>query len=122
MTDRIAVLVVEDETLVRMDVVDQLEKEGFQVLEAANAGEAITLLVNNPSIRVLFTDIDMPGGMDGLMLADAVRKRWPPIKIIITSGHWEMREQDLPVEGRSLPKPYDAQHVAAVARELVASV
>jgi CheY-like chemotaxis protein len=120
MTDGIAVLVVEDEPLVRMDTVDQFEDEGFQVFEASNANDAIALLANNPSVRVLFTDIDMPGGMNGLMLAGAVRKRWPLIKIIVTSGHWEMREQDLPVEGRFLLKPYDARHVAAVARELFA--
>lgn len=56
------------------------------------------------------------------MLAEAVRKRWPLIQILITSGHWEMREQDWPVEGRFLPKPYHAQHVAVLARELVARI
>jgi CheY-like chemotaxis protein len=122
MDDRIAVLIVEDEALIRMDLIDQLEDEGFEVFEASNAGEAITLLANHPSIRVLFTDIDMPGGMDGLMLAQAVRKRWPPIKIIVTSGHWQMREQDLPIEGRFMPKPYSVQNVAAVARQLVAGI
>lgn len=120
MTDGIAVLVVEDEALVRMDAVDQLHDEGFKVFEASNANEAITFLTANPAVRVLFTDIDMPGGMDGLMLAEVVRKRWPLIQIIITSGHWEMPEQDLPVEGRFLPKPYNAQHVAVLARELAA--
>lgn len=116
---RIGVLVVEDEPLVRLDAVDQLGDQGFEVFEASNANEAMAFLEGHPPVHALFTDIDMPGGMDGLMLVADVRKRWPLIKIIVTSGHWEMREQDLPVEGRFLSKPYDAQQVAAVVRELV---
>ena len=71
MIDQIAVLVVEDEALIRMDVVDQLEDEGFVAFEAANADEAIAHLEAQPQIRILFTDIDMPGSMDGLRLAAA---------------------------------------------------
>lgn len=80
---RIAVLVVEDELLVRMDIADYLIGDGFEVFEAGNAVDAIALLEANPHIQVLFTDIDMPGGMDGLMLAVAVRHRWPPIEIVV---------------------------------------
>eukprot|EP01035_Chromulina_nebulosa_P042709 gene42709-57821_t len=83
--DGITVLVVEDEILVRMDIAMSLEAEGFVVLEAANADEAIDILNSRSDIRLMFTDIDMPGSMDGLKLAMAVRDRWPPVKIIVTS-------------------------------------
>jgi len=79
----VSVLVVEDEALIRLDFASELETEGFEVFEAANADQAIVLLVAEPSIRVMFTDIDMPGSMDGLKLAAAVHDRWPPVKIIV---------------------------------------
>jgi CheY-like chemotaxis protein len=67
----------------------------------------------------MFTDIDMPGGMDGLKLAAAVRDRWPPIQIIVTSGQMRMTQQDLPVSGRFFSKPYDADRIVATLREMV---
>jgi len=122
MTDtHVAVLVVEDEPLVRMDIVDILEAGGFVVFEAANADEAIAILVEHPEIRALFTDIDMPGSMDGLKLAAAVRDRWPPIKIIVTSGHRYIREESLPDGGRFFSKPYDPKEIANTIREMVAA-
>ena len=81
------VLIVEDEPLVRLGAVQAIEDAGFEVIEAANADEAIRILENRSDIRVVFTDIHMPGSIDGLKLAHAVRDRWPPIKIIVTSGH-----------------------------------
>jgi len=111
---QMVVLVVEDEPLVRMGIVDYLEDQGFTVLEAAGADEAVDMLVRNPSVQLLFTDIDMPGGMDGLKLAAAVRKRWPPIKIVVTSGHRKVGVNDLPVEAKFLPKPYNPDTVAAM--------
>lgn len=86
----ITVLVVEDETLLRMNIALSLEQEGFRVYEAENADQAIAVLEAHAEIGLMFTDIDMPGSMDGLKLATAVRNRWPPIKIIVTSGHREM--------------------------------
>lgn len=106
MTDRIAVLVVEDEALIRMDMAGQLEDEGFTVFEAGNADQAIEILQAEPSIRLMFTDIDMPGSMDGLKLAAAVRNRWPPIKIIVTSGHRVVEITDLPDGSVFFSKPY----------------
>jgi DNA-binding NtrC family response regulator len=111
MDHRIAVLVVEDEALIRMAIVDELEDAGFEVFEAANANEAIAILVANLNIRLMFTDIDMPGGMDGLKLAAAVRDSWPPIKIIVTSGHQTIETSALPVESLFLRKPYNTKHV-----------
>ena len=117
---RPVVLIVEDEFLLRMDAVDMIEAAGFDALEAANADEAIAILESRLDITVVFTDIQMPGSMDGLKLARAVRGRWPPIKIVATSGHVEVSETDLPEGGRFLAKPYSSVQVAGVLRELTA--
>lgn len=119
MTDRIAVLVVEDEALIRMDMVGQLEDEGFRVFEAATADEAIVILQAEPAIRLMFTDIDMPGSMDGLKLAAAVRDRWPPVKIIVTSGHHIVDVADLPDGSVFFSKPYQHDAVMVSVRELL---
>jgi len=119
MTDPIAVLVVEDEILIRMDMAGQLEDERFTVFEASNADEAIVLLQAQPSIRLMFTDIDMPGSMDGLKLAAAVRDRWPPIKIIVTSGHRVVEITDLPDGSVFFSKPYRHQAMMASVRDLL---
>ncbi|WP_276122060.1 response regulator [Pararhizobium qamdonense] len=117
----ITVLVVEDEILIRMDVATFLEDEGFTVHEAADADEAISILDKHPDIKVMFTDIDMPGTMDGLKLAAAVRDRWPPVQIIVTSGHWQLNDDMLPVQGRFFSKPYDRSRVIDAIREMVAA-
>ncbi|SDT43586.1 response regulator [Bradyrhizobium canariense] len=116
-SSRPVVLIVEDEFLLRMDAVDMISAAGFTVVEAANADEAIEILEVRPDITVVFTDIQMPGSMDGLKLARAVRGRWPPIKIIATSG-LNVGQADLPEGGRFLPKPYNAAQVTGVLREL----
>jgi CheY-like chemotaxis protein len=118
---RPVVLIVEDEFLLRMDAVDMIAAAGFEVVEAANADEAIEILESRPDITVVFTDIQMPGSMDGLKLARAVRGRWPPIKIIATSGQVHIGETDLPEGGRFLPKPYSSEQVTGVLRELISS-
>lgn len=115
------VIVVEDETIVRMDIAMSLQDEGFIVLEASNADEAIGLLDAHPEIRLMFTDIDMPGSMDGLRLAEAVRDRWPPIKIIIASGHRQLRDDLLPIEGKFFSKPYDHARIISAMREMLAT-
>jgi CheY-like chemotaxis protein len=115
---RPVVLVVEDEFLLRMDAVDMISAAGFEVVEAGNADEAIEILESRRDITVVFTDIQMPGSMDGLKLARAVRGRWPPIKIIATSGRDNVGETDLPEGGRFLSKPYSSTEVAGVLREL----
>jgi CheY-like chemotaxis protein len=117
----ITVIVVEDEALVRMDIAMSLEDEGFIVLEASNADDAIDILNSHPEIRLMFTDIDMPGSMDGLKLAEAVRDRWPPVKIIVASGHRQLSDELLPVEGRFFSKPYDHSRVITTMREMLAA-
>lgn len=104
-TDR-KVLIVEDETLVRILGAEALFDAGFEVLEADTADEAIKLLELETDVQVLFTDIRMPGSMDGLELARIVHERWPTIKLLLTSGDtWPSREA-IPDDGRFLPKPY----------------
>ena len=120
MVHKIAVLVVEDEPLVRMDIADHLIDEGFEVFEAANADEAIAVLESEPSIRILFTDIDMPGSMDGLKLSIAVRDRWPPVHIIVTSGQRMVEITDMPDWSVFFSKPYQHHDVIKSMHELLA--
>ena len=119
---RPVILVVEDEFLVRISTVQMIEDAGFHVLQAADADEAIEILQVRPDIRVIFTDIQMPGSMGGLRLAHAVRARWPPIKIIATSGHGNVPISDLPEGGRFVPKPYHPEEIARTLCELVGNV
>ena len=118
---RPVVLVVEDETLLRWHAVAMIEDAGFDVIEAGNAAEAISVLEARTDIRVIFTDIQMPGSIDGLRLAHLVRNRWPPIKIIATSGQLKLRDDDLPEGGRFLAKPYQSKELTDVLRELMAA-
>jgi CheY-like chemotaxis protein len=113
--------VVEDEALILIGICDELCDLGFQVFEASNAQCAIEMILLHPEIDVLFTDIDMPGDMDGLRLAVEVRGRWPPIKIIITSGKRQLAAEELPVAGRFIAKPYDPTSVASTINEIMAA-
>jgi CheY-like chemotaxis protein len=117
-SNRSVVLIVEDEFLLRMDAVEMIAGAGFEVIEAANADQAIEILESRPDITVVFTDIQMPGSMDGLKLARAIRGRWPPIKIIATSGRTSLGQTDLPDGGRFLSKPYSPLEVTGVLHEL----
>jgi CheY-like chemotaxis protein len=112
------ILIVEDEFLLRMDSAEVIENAGFEVIEAANADEAIAILTARPDIHVVFTDIQMPGSMDGLKLARFVRDRWPPIKIVATSGLVRVEDDDLPAGSVFLRKPYHVAEVVAALREL----
>ena len=118
---RPVVLIVEDDFLLRLDAVDMVAAAGFEVVDAANADQAIEILEARPDITVMFTDIQMPGSMDGLKLARAVRGRWPPIKIVATSGHLFVEEKELPEGGRFLPKPYSPYQVTSVLREVISA-
>ena len=114
------VLIVEDDALIRMLVADSAEDAGFEVLEAANADEAVRILESRSDIRIIFTDIDMPGFMDGVRLAAVVRSRWPPIEIILTSGYRKIGDGDLPDRSVFIPKPYAHVGVVATLRRLIA--
>ena len=104
-----------------MNAVDMIEAAGFEVVGLANADQAIEILEARRDVTVVFTDIQRPGSMDGLKLARAVRGRWPPIRILATSGHVGVVETDLPEGGRFLPKPYSPRQVTGVLRELISS-
>lgn len=105
------VLVVEDERLVRLMAVDMLEDEGFTVIEAATADAAWAILEERDDVAILFTDVEMPGSMNGLELAKRVAARWPHIRLVITSGRVRMRNQDVPDSGQFVPKPYYSAQV-----------
>jgi CheY-like chemotaxis protein len=100
------VLVVEDDPIVTMVAVDIIQDAGFETIEAADADTAIAILEARKDIRIVFTDIHMPGSMDGLRLARAIRDRWPPIELILTSGLIKVLDRDLPERGIFLAKPY----------------
>ena len=113
------VLVVEDEALIRFTIADDLRDAGFEVFEAETADEAIAILVREP-IRLLFTDIDMPGSMDGLRLSAIVRDRWPPVRIIVTSGKQVPAAALLPAGSQFMPKPYTTAGVLDAVRTMLA--
>ncbi|HVQ69261.1 MAG TPA: response regulator [Bradyrhizobium sp.] len=108
------VLVVEDETLIRELVAEELEEAGYSVVVATDADQAIAILEARQDIHLVFTDIDMPGSMDGLKLAAAVRDRWPPVHIIITTG--KARPLEIPANALFIPKPYVGKNVVAAMR------
>jgi CheY-like chemotaxis protein len=121
MTAKQVILVVEDEAIIRMDAVGVLGGAGFTALEAGDAHEALSILEQRSDICVIFTDINMPGTMDGLRLVHAVRGRWPPIHLILTSGLMNPSRESMPISGRFIPKPYAAQELIATIRELLGS-
>lgn len=108
-----AVLIIEDDPLLLLDAVDMVEQAGFVAYEARNADQAIRLLERQSDIRLIFTDVEMPGEMDGLKLARAVRDRWPPVWIIVVSGHGAVTLADVPEGGQFFAKPYAHEAVIA---------
>ena len=104
-------LIVDDEFLIAMSAADLFQSAGYETIEACSADEAIRQLESNADIVIVFTDIRMPGSMDGLELAHVVHDRWPPVKILVTSGHHTIRPGDLPAGGLFIPKPYTSRAV-----------
>ncbi|HEY6732588.1 MAG TPA: response regulator [Roseiarcus sp.] len=118
---RLVVLVVEDEPLLLIDAVDLVTEAGFEAIGVKSADEAIRILESRDDIRIVFTDVNMPGSMDGIRLAHAVRHRWPPIEIIVTSGLTLANVQELlPERGVFFPKPYTPAQVASALHRLAA--
>ncbi len=108
MADRYeTVLLVEDEELVRMSGADLLDDAGYRVVEAASADEALRVLEADPNaVHILVTDVHMPGSMDGLGLVQAVDRRWPHVRLVVTSGLARYSSRDIPDHGRFVPKPW----------------
>ncbi|NTJ43650.1 response regulator [Agrobacterium larrymoorei] len=98
-------LIVEDDGLIRMDLVDMLTDAGFRVLDAGNADQALAILEREPAIAALMTDIDMPGSMNGLRLAQHTAKHWPDCKIIVISGRYSPMQGSMPEGALFLSKP-----------------
>ena len=116
----ILVLVVDDEAVLRFIAIDVLEESGFRVLEAEDAKAALRVLADNPDVRVLFTDINMPGALDGVDLAREAHARWPEIKLVVTSGRPKPVDKDIPDESRFVPKPYSPDHLVREIRKALA--
>lgn len=114
-----AVLVVEDEMLLRMRAVNMVEDAGFTAVEAINADDAIAVLESRSDIELLFTDIQMPGSMDGLKLAYAVHERWPLIKIILVSGQLKLADDDRPADSRFFGKPLDGKQLIGEMQDMM---
>jgi two-component system, response regulator PdtaR len=108
------VLVVEDQALVRLDAVSCVEEAGYLAVAVANADDALLALQNGHTIDALFTDIHMPGSLDGLELARQTRGQWPDMPIVITSGQTKPSPGDLPERALFLPKPYSHREIARV--------
>jgi len=117
--EKTVILVVEDEALIRMEAVQMLEEAGFVAVEASNADDAMRILGLRSDIRAVFTDINMPGTIDGMRLARLVRGRWPSIHVFLTSGRVSPNEEEFPANGRFIRKPYEAGHVIAMIRDLL---
>ena len=115
----IYVLVVEDEFFSRLHAVNLVEQAGYKAIEASNSEEAIAILEARKDIRIVFTDVDMPGTMDGLKLAHAIRTRWPPVELIVTSGHFNLSDADMPERGRFISKPYRDQDIVSAIHHFV---
>jgi CheY-like chemotaxis protein len=112
------VLVVEDESIIRMQAVVIIEEAGYNVVEACNADEAIAILKTREDIGIVVTDIEMPGSMDGIKLARTIRDQWPPIELIITSGRYRVRTNQLPPRAQFMPKPYTPNVLVTAIRRL----
>ena len=114
------ILVVEDEPLLRMAAVDMIEDAGFDVVAAADATEAVEILERRLDIRIVFSDIDMPRGMDGMRLAALIRKLWPPIRIILTSGYTSVDAVQMPPDSVFFPKPYVEEKIIETIHQMAA--
>jgi two-component sensor histidine kinase len=113
------VLVVEDEMVLRMRALDIVHDAGFNPVEAVNADQALLILEARSDISLVFTDIQMPGSIDGLKLAHAVHRRWPAIKIILVSGQVKLTDADKPADSRFFGKPLEVKQMVAELQEMV---
>ena len=118
-TSQPIVLVVEDNSLVRVIIADFLESAGFVVIQAVDGAAALLVLASGVDFNVLFSDVQMPGPIDGVGVAMRVRTQRPDMPIVLTSGHGA--PETLPVGGRFMSKPYDNRKVVTLLREMVAA-
>ncbi len=107
------ILVVEDEPVQRMMILSLVEEAGLDAVEAMDADDAVRILEGRPDIRIVYADIDMPGGFDGMKLAAAIRNRWPPIELILTSARRDIPLHEIPARGVFFMKPFREDMVVA---------
>jgi two-component system, response regulator PdtaR len=112
-------LVVEDEALIRVNACYILEEQGFNVLQAGSAERALKVMEAEPNVRLLFTDIQMPGAFDGMDLARKVHARWPHVLLLITSGQKKPGRAEIPDHGRFVAKPYAAEELISQVNDLM---
>jgi CheY-like chemotaxis protein len=117
--DRLCVLVVEDEPTLAMLAHELVEEAGFRAVMAGSAGEALQKLEKRSDLVVMFTDVDLPGGEDGLQLAERVHDKWPQLGILVTSGKVAVRQDELPSPGAFIPKPYSLDAIKKALDELI---
>lgn len=117
---QIFVLVVEDEPILLWLAMDVVAEAGYRGIEARNADEAIQILESRNDIRIVLTDIEMPGSMNGIKLAKAVRNRWPPIAFIVVSGWTKHSIKDIPPRSRFFFKPYQPADIIEALHQLAA--
>lgn len=115
------VLVVEDSTIIRIGALDLVRSAGYEALEACNADEAIRVLESRDDVDLVFTDVQMPGTMDGIKLSHYIRNRWPPVKLIVASGNTILEESSLPEGSRFFAKPYNEHSITAAMARLLSS-
>jgi two-component system, response regulator PdtaR len=109
--DHPTILVTEDDELLRLYTSELLEENGYTVVEADSAEEALKVMEARKDVRLLFTDIQMPPGCDGLELARQVHKRWPNVLLVITSGQVQPTKAEIADHGHFIPKPYQAKEL-----------
>ena len=120
-SDKTTILVVEDEALIRMVSADVLADAGYRVLEAQDADEAIEIMERADHVELLFTDIRMPGSMDGLELASFVHAHWPDVRLLVTSAHRSLSASEIPDDGRFVAKPYNLGRLVLEIRSLISA-
>ncbi|MDP8996692.1 MAG: response regulator [Pseudomonadota bacterium] len=121
MVSSAVILVVEDHPIVRLNALDLVRDAGFEGIGAANADEAIRILEARSDVRLVFTDVEMPGTMDGFKLAHYIRDRWPPVHLIVVSGKAMPDQSGLPANTKFFPKPYNDNTIVEELTRLLSS-
>lgn len=119
--ERPVVLVVDGEPIIRMYASLLVEEAGYLAIEASTADEALAILEQRDDVRILFTDVEIPGSLDGLELVEVVREKWPPIALMVTSGHVRVDPQKLPERARFFRKPYSESEIIRTLKSLPAA-
>jgi CheY-like chemotaxis protein len=120
--NRLPVLIVEDEPVLRIEALDMVEAAGFEPVEATSVGHAIRILEQRTDIRLVYMDLDMPRGLKGIEVAAAIRDRWPPIEIILIAAFSTGARIELPVRARFYPKPVRHDQIIGAMRSMMAHV